>query len=236
MVRLAMDPWSLSIYTFVGTFLITLPMSFVFHRYHRIIQQNWLNQWLNELFVAGGYLWFSIAMASMLYYNYRKTSTWNTGCRNIAIIYGINTVVSMSCAIWLFGPCLFERIEVFTGGHCSGDDSLTQYQCWDHDMDWVPGFDTSGHYFLLISTSMLTIDYVVKTGVLRMKPPARLLEAQTDVSDTKFRKVVLGYLLFLVGVWYFEYLITSIFFHTVLERIMGMIWAMAIPLLAHYFY
>lgn len=172
--------------------------------------------------------------------------------------YLANTLFCIFANLWCFGPLVFERVDVAAGGHCiritEPDQTargLSRHQCTvGSNTRWVAGFDISGHFYLLASISLLVLDQVEEVRNDRLRGRDRIdQEAAFTQLDTEpllgemdrvffhnvpvlaINKTVFNLSLVLVGTWYFEFVITSLFFHTFFEKLCGLVAAMVVPIL-----
>lgn len=127
--------------------------------------------------------------------------------------------------------------------------SLTPSQCLrDSNRYWVDGFDVSGHYYLIISMSLLLWDLLIRYHILNWRKREVVdLELQsiysmaqqpatniTTVQLLVMKRTVQVCSIALLLIWYFEFAVTSLFFHTTLEKLWGLIFGAVVPLMGHF--
>ncbi|KAI9313028.1 inositol phospholipid synthesis and fat-storage-inducing TM-domain-containing protein [Dichotomocladium elegans] len=101
------------------------------------------NNALNVYFVKLGWLWTTLAFASMV-------PGWRAWAR-----YTMTTLYWYAMTQWLLGPSFVDRVFIATGGGCSSSDLLTsQSTCRLSGGQWIGGHDVSGHCVLLIHASL----------------------------------------------------------------------------------
>lgn len=159
-----------------------------------------VNAAINNIFVQGyGYLWFTVATAAVAVSN-RMVMKW----------YAVATIWVILVTRWFVGPSLFERLDILAGGWCRGLGSAGSVpsKC----ADWVSKFDASGHYFLILTMS---------TNL--EGPGARQSAAGTLMARKWAQTAVSTVVIVLLAIWYVEFVVTSLFFHTVAERTVGLV-------------
>ncbi|KAJ2124896.1 hypothetical protein IW147_001282 [Coemansia sp. RSA 720] len=149
-------------------------------------------------------------------------------------------------ARWFFGPPLFDRVFVRTGGSClptapdaafvsmapsasapdaafvSSATSMTPapvaslQACRAAGGRWVGGHDVSGHCFLLIHSALFLAEEAVA-------PLLAVLSDRRHASPalTTARRAALAATLALVGVWVFMLYATARYFHGIHELLSG---------------
>lgn len=198
---------------YVLTYVFSIPLTQIVLKYSEYVTESRINQAIDIIFVYGGYIWFSIvflkAPPQIPQPNKRLS---------IAMIYLVNTVFVVISFWWFFGPSIFGRIDIFAGGYCA-DGDIAYNEC----KNWIKKFDVSAHYFMIISMSLL-LWYRIKTTENGFLSPGH---------NNKATDLWLLSCWTLLGVWYFEYLITSLFFHTILEKLVGMLFGVTVPLIVY---
>lgn len=284
------------IWLYPATFILTIPLNLLLEQYRSLASENWLVLTVNEVFVKDrGYFWFTLVYFS---YIFLYQSNWRVPTKKVVYFGGdylLNTVVLTVLLVWFGGPLIFERVNVATGGHCQERKSgkgpaeilgnvidpgtLGEVQCGKLGYQWVNGFDCSGHFYLLVSVSLLVWrnfllaqpvlvggGSITDRGIYSVSEGATdlgtfsdgnsdlltglglpgLLDAyrgglSTDLESLDvpaipskymliYRKFVIGITLFFLLVWYFLFLITCIFFHTISEKVVGIALGLAVPL------
>lgn len=213
------------------------------HRFHREVLANWFNSLINTVFIETyGYVWFSLAF---LGYGMRPGFQFPFDEKNMKLvkIYGLNVLFGIFINHWFFGPSIVERIDTSKGGYCElVTRALNHNSCDEQKGIWHSVFDASGHYYLILSMSLLLWDRYVqaiaKGEVIQEDTLINLEEGFTlpdpvDPSFAKYRMILHISTILLISIWYFEFVITSLFFHTPLEKLMGLILGIAVPIIGH---
>ncbi|KAK9470674.1 inositol phospholipid synthesis and fat-storage-inducing TM-domain-containing protein [Dipodascopsis tothii] len=153
----------------------------------------------NVYFVKKGWFWTTLVF---LIHVARTRPTVGTAVR-----YAVATAYWIAFTQWLFGPPIMDRVFSATGGECRLSDAAPPIRssagCRHANGAWDGGHDVSGHAFLLTHASMFL--WFELLPVL----PAKLSQVHT--------KIVFG----LLGLWAWMLLMTSIYFHTLFEKING---------------
>lgn len=197
---------------FVVVFLVSVPLTVIGSQHRSLISDSPFFQWLNSVFIVdyGGLC----LVLSYVLENY-------PGPKTLSPRYYVNKVSKLLVFAlsvlafndWFFGPLLVERLNVATGGHCSDVASSSMTACAKASMEWINGFDLSGHYYFLLALSLLLMDGLSSSDEINSE----------EVSFTKFRKYANFAVIFTIGVYVFEFCVTSVFFHTLGEKTAGLI-------------
>jgi len=198
---------------------------------------NFINQW----FVKCGWFWTGILLSSFIYF------TSNTyGCGRMNIVKNNLSRLAIASAVWFSMTSLFNAIEAKTG-MCE----YTQYRrkdiCINNGHLWR-GFDLSGHCFLLIFCNLVMheegkayLGWEKIKDFLRNEEHKRLNDdsGRTDTPLSKLKneefrflrseypaRTPLVRLLFclmalLMILWDFMLLITVLYFHMMIEKVVA---------------
>ncbi|KAJ1836265.1 hypothetical protein LPJ63_000402 [Coemansia sp. RSA 2711] len=142
-----------------------------------------------------------------------------------ALRYALATLYWLAMARWFFGPPLFDRVFVRTGGECqppAPDAAVAAlsslHACRSAGGRWTGGHDISGHCFLLLHSALFLAEEAV----------APLLAAAAAVTAPRqppalaaVRRAVLAATLALVAVWVFMLFATARYFHGAAELLSG---------------
>jgi len=190
--------------TLPATFILTVPLHLAFSGYE---YNNPIMHLINYIFVNYGYPIFTVLYGAFLYQDLSHY-------RRYIKIYGSVSVLTVVVFFWFFGPLIFDRIDIAAGGHCSLEYN-TVYQCEWHQGTWYYGFDSSGHYFMLLIFILTITNELIQ---------------ERDRRRERIKMSVLTVLsCFTVLVWYTMFLVTSIFFHTFKEKVVGLTVGYIIP-------
>lgn len=221
------SPISRATALYTGIFLVSIPVWMVLLPHKHVIADNPICAFFNALFITHyGYVWFTLAFMGHMFQHVGPLGKVATPVVQRYIVkFVLYLAISIGIDGWFFGPLMVERLNVLTGGHC--DSQLTMEECRaDPYSNWIDGFDLSGHYLFLITLSLLVLSNIGKTRELRNGD----LEAQSGgVSNTVrvLQKSVRTLCNWLLAIWFLEFCLTSVFFHTIGERAAGLI---AIPI------
>uniref|UniRef100_A0A914XP27 Uncharacterized protein n=1 Tax=Plectus sambesii TaxID=2011161 RepID=A0A914XP27_9BILA len=192
---------------------------------------NFFNQWGVKL----SWFWTSTLTGSFIYLT---ASVY--GCGDLMVVGRHMTRMLVGTAIWYFCTTWFVDIERMTGS-CMGFATKSRSLCAANGGKWVPGFDISGHCFLLIYCCMLICeearafrdwdklrslldhpeqDYSAFTGERPSK--AEIDESRATHERMTIPIKILFIVLFFVHlIWEFMILITVLYYHTFAHKMMG---------------
>ncbi|CAH6719246.1 hypothetical protein CLIB1444_02S04170 [[Candida] jaroonii] len=237
--------WRFILLVYVTTYISSIPWNFLLHRFNKEVSNNWFNSLINSIFVEDyGYVWFSL---TFLAYGMKPDFQFKMDQNNIKLIkiYVSNVVFGIFINYWFFGPSIVERIDTYKGGYCElVSRALSHGSCNAQSGVWHSVFDASGHYYLIISMSLLLWDRylqaIVDDEVINDNSIINLEEGFTlpepiDPMFIKFRIFLHIFTISLISIWYFEFIITSLFFHTPFEKLVGLMFGMVVPLIAHFY-
>lgn len=179
--------------------------------YSFVVQRSAFVFWVNKFFVEEfGFIWFSLAWWTLLLHN---SSRLNKHAQK----YAVATICWLVYTVWFFGLSIFERLNVFMGGHCEVSGQRAQvpmYLCYRTlDARWVDAFDASGHLFFLSLCSLILL---------------------REVLNRDGPKPVRWGVLALIGIWYLMYNVTCVFFHTMAEKVVGLACGLLVVGAVHY--
>lgn len=169
----------------------------------------------NVIFVRQGWFWTTIAFIAHATHVHKNNNTTNRQSllKQQILRYTLATVWWYAFSQWLFGLPIMDRVFVITGGTCEGvadGTAVTSAACRSHGGKWVGGHDPSGHSFLLVHSSLFLWFEILPT----LRKPA---EAVPGAVKGVFA---------LLGLWWWMLLMTSIYFHSFLEKIAGLTWGL----------
>ncbi|KAF8937528.1 inositol phospholipid synthesis and fat-storage-inducing TM-domain-containing protein [Dissophora ornata] len=128
--------------------------------------------------------------------------------------WGLATLYWWLISQWFFGPGLFDRLFVMTGGSCSVDGHWSQYRCRRMGGQWSGGVDISGHMFLLTHACLFLME---ELSVFLNVP-----EAWTALKTRPTAKYAVLSVVGLCGLWWWMLLMTSVYYHHLAEKLSGL--------------
>ncbi|KAJ2082183.1 hypothetical protein H4R24_001811 [Coemansia sp. RSA 988] len=147
--------------------------------------------------------------------------------------YVLATLYWLALVRWFFGPSLFDRVFVHTGGSChsmqpeSGFDVaskplpfVSMQSCRSAGGSWAGGHDVSGHCFLLIHSALLLVEEAL---VPLWSAGQRVRRGRWPMARGSARWVFLTATIALVGLWLFMLYITASYFHHINELLSGIV-------------
>ncbi|KAG0205795.1 hypothetical protein BGX28_002666 [Mortierella sp. GBA30] len=132
--------------------------------------------------------------------------------------WGLATLYWWLVSQWFFGPGLFDRVFVLTGGSCSVDGHWSQYHCRRQGGLWAGGVDISGHMFLLTHAFLFLME---ELSVFMNVP-----EAWIALREQKTARYAVWAVVALSGLWWWMLLMTSVYYHHLAEKITGLFFGM----------
>jgi len=198
---------------------------------------------LNVYFVKIGWGWTSGLLllyitCTLIKQNVNNTKTYWKHYSRI-IVYTI---------AWYICTTFFEYIETLTGT-CLGDDAVLAVQsCRKHGYLWN-GFDISGHCFLLTFCVLNINKELNGTLNLKIEQDNESYEEDDRKSKVDFKQIA-GYainteyvnicydvcvnaLLILMVLWEIMLFFTCVYFHTLLQKLLGMLFGVAVTYICH---
>jgi hypothetical protein len=128
--------------------------------------------------------------------------------------WGLATLYWWLISQWFFGPALFDRVFVLTGGSCSVEGHWSQYHCRRQGGHWSGGVDISGHMFLLTHAWLFLME---ELSIFLNVP-----EAWTALQGRRSAKYAVWSVLALAGLWWWMLLMTSVYYHHLAEKLTGL--------------
>lgn len=244
-------PLALCWLLFPATFALLAPILVLLQPLRPWIHRSYIIAHLNVVLVEHGYFWFTVVyLGHLTHYTNKNWRVPYDKVGRVLFVYLVNTMFCILATIWCFGPLIFERIDVAAGGHCERiSGAMVNFgrgRCeMETDTVWIKGFDISGHFYLLVSVSLLVLQLLISDGSLGVwtqrldvdleqgeeaagVPNGENTEAPAIIAKADWW--LLHVAVTLVGCWYAEFVITCLFFHTMLEKLCGLVAAMVVPL------
>ncbi|KAJ2791178.1 hypothetical protein H4R20_006898 [Coemansia guatemalensis] len=163
-----------------------------------------------------------------------------------ALRYVLATLYWIALVRWFFGPSLFDRVFVHTGGSCHslqpdvGSDVAptplpfaSMQSCRSAGGSWAGGHDVSGHCFLLIHSALLLAEEAL---VPLWSAGQRVRHGRWPTVRGSARWAVLAATLALVGLWLFMLYVTASYFHHVNELLSGIVAGTGFWAALYYYY
>ncbi|KAJ1824481.1 hypothetical protein GGH91_001824 [Coemansia sp. RSA 2671] len=141
----------------------------------------------------------------------------------VVLRYATATLYWLAMTRWFFGPPLFDRLFVHTGGECqlplpASDTPYSMSACRSAGGAWAGGHDVSGHCFLLLHSGLFLAEEVLAPLLLLLLAS---LEHRGPAASPAARWALLAATLGLVGVWLLMLFFTAKYFHGVEELVSG---------------
>ena len=221
----------------------------------KVQKTNVLNQW----FVKIGWFWTFTLTTLLTYFttqvlthdfgNSDKTTSNNnlrqkTYMRFLLSRDFIRLVINT--LIWFISVNSFLIIEDWTGA-CTESTEINKLSCISRGHKWIPGFDISGHTFLLLFSNLVILEEC--SVMIGWEPFGHQLHAEQQHLQRQFHldhkqrelyvklstpiRVIYIFLTILSLIWDFMLLQTSLFYHTMLQKLIGGVWAILLWFFAY---
>ncbi|KAI1713505.1 inositol phospholipid synthesis and fat-storage-inducing TM domain-containing protein [Ditylenchus destructor] len=136
------------------------------------------------------------------------------------------TRVAIATFFWYTATSFFVHIERQTG-KCHGALHAGRHNCSDEGGKWIPGFDISGHAFLLVYSALIICEEITSFRNWPNSPrtsPSHIpnrYEYENFKQSTKIIQYLFIALSILVLLWDFQMIITSLYYHAVIHKFLG---------------
>lgn len=177
----------------------------------------------NVYFVKKAWFWTTVIYAAFIASSKSacaKSSHYLGTPAQIACRYAAATLWWVLFAQWFFGLPIMDRVFLLSGGSCEGlaeqigaklsGKSISSAVCKKNGGQWTGGHDPSGHVFLLVHSSLFLLFEMLPYLMAEARPKLGLAH-----------KAALG----LLGLWAWMLLMTSMYFHSFAEKLVGLVWA-----------
>lgn len=202
----------------------TLLLWYFLRRYKLYVAKNLVLSTLNSFFIEKyGFLLFTIAYFSYAALYVENRTTFRIHATQLMLKFFLITFAGILFHGGFSKYLLVESVNRMTGGHCEGGDhSLSMAKCHGiPHLAWVDGFDISSHYYFLLTLMIMLVNNLF----ISMQTPIDLESQEEALSPftKRVKDVVHTFTVVLLLVWLFEFYVTSIFFHTAFERLLGLL-------------
>ncbi|KAJ2492696.1 hypothetical protein IWW37_001142 [Coemansia sp. RSA 2050] len=169
---------------------------------------------LNVYIAKFAWAWTTMLFVAML--------PFATAPARVLLRYSAATLYWLAMTRWFFGPPLFDRLFVHTGGECqmsmpASEKPYSMSACRRAGGAWAGGHDISGHCFLLLHSGLFLAEEVLAPLLLLLSS----LEHRHTAASPATRRVLLAATLGLDGVWLLMLFFTAKYFHDVGELVSG---------------
>ncbi|KAI5954525.1 hypothetical protein KGF54_002300 [Candida jiufengensis] len=238
--------WRLGFSLYPITYIISIPLTYFLQRYSGKISEIWSVKFL-ENYIVRNYiiLWFTILyFGNLLNFQNSQVSISFHDPKTVKSIkiYFLNIIWLTILLEWFFGSPIFERVSIALGAYCTKSEFNKEYKCEQNGGKWINLFDSSSHYTMLISNSLLiwylVIPYISRHMFKNIKldlEQAGLQQEPTIEEQPEKLKTILVYLsLLFIVLWYISFCITSLFFHTITEKLVGLFCGLFVPIMIQF--
>lgn len=252
--------WYIIVASYVIIYVVSIPWYIFLHQFKDKVSENSVIAFLNQnLIVRFGYFLFTAAYFSVaITYRHSELKICRSNLLKALRYYSIYTLCTIILLGWFFGPLIYERVNVKTGGYCDvgklESGIAGQLQCMRiPGAKWMDGFDISGHIYILLTMCLLLWERFLENLGLRHfsqnfegytslrayfskfdGEPSIPADEQEYVIQTGYsnaiRLVSLFLTISLLIIWSMMYIVTCVFFHTLTEKLVLLIIGIAISL------
>lgn len=192
----------------IGSF-ITFDESIYIIQKHSVLNQYGVKLgWMWTCFIVGPFIWFT----SRAHYRDRDKS----------LIDILRLAVATAC--WYFSVMQFHRIMQWTS-RCDIGFRYSREQCKEKGGVWIPGFDISGHCFILVY-SMLVMSEEANAFrewnlVIHRDDDSGLVLREKQERRVKFAQYFIVLMLLLNVVWINQLAISVLYYHILVDKVAG---------------
>ncbi|KAM3160231.1 YFT2-like protein [Lachancea thermotolerans] len=120
---------------------------------------------------------------------------------------------------------VIDCVFVWTGGSCSSSATKSAERCRKEGGKWENGFDISGHFCFLTNVSLILW--------LELSSIQKYLNSD-ERTPSKLWRVLLFSNVSVLTIWAFVLSVTAIYYHTTLEKILGLLMGYICPLIMYW--
>ncbi|UMM11311.1 hypothetical protein L5515_000661 [Caenorhabditis briggsae] len=188
---------------------IALDSTYYLVQKHSILNQYGVKMgWFWTLVIVGPFIWFT----SKAHHRRDQDQPIIDVCR-----LGVGT------ACWYLSVQLFHKIYAATSV-CDKGRRLTRAQCSENEGVWTPGYDISGHCFLMIySILIITEEAVAFRHYQQVTDAVQQMDGDREEHDRLTRLIQYFFvaMLCLHAFWFKQIIISVLYYHIFIEEILG---------------
>ncbi|KAM3722012.1 Acyl-coenzyme A diphosphatase FITM2 [Dirofilaria immitis] len=169
------------------------------------------NNILNNYFVKLGWFWTCFVLCPFIWY-----ISIAIGQSILGIMQNLSRIV-IATTIWYYCTHAFVVFEQMTG-HCHGSKLSPRSSCAVDGGKWIPGFDISGHCFILIYSSLIICEEAL---AFRTITTVRRTRKISSIKNGNFIRIFFIFMCVLHLLWDFELLISVLYYHHIYHKVMG---------------
>ncbi|WKX90950.1 hypothetical protein Q1695_009637 [Nippostrongylus brasiliensis] len=194
----------------VGSF-ITFDENVYIIQKHSVFNQYGVKLgWMWTCFVVGPFIWF----ASRAHYRDKHK----------AVIDIMRLGVATAC--WYFSVMQFNRVLQWTS-RCDLSIRYSRSQCKEKGGVWIPGFDISGHCFLLIYSMLIMAEeahaFREWNQVVHRDDDSGVVMRERQEKRVKLAQYFIVGMLVLNIIWIKQLTISVLYYHIMIDKIAGAI-------------
>ena len=179
----------------------------------------------NVYFAKFGWGWTLLLLIPFI----SLTSSVYTSLNPLAILKHLSRMAVATCG-WYFWVYLFFYIKELTG-FCEGEETLISKRSCNKEGFYWNGFDISGHCFLLIYSALVISEELQPKLYWPSIMSAVVQTSPENINGFQYRNIArlvtpfVGVFSFFAGLllilWEFMLVFTTIYFHTVYQKVLG---------------
>lgn len=144
--------------------------------------------------------------------------------------------LAINTGVWYYTTNAFVKFERATG-RCYGAEQFSRSECNENNGKWMPGFDISGHCFILTFANMMISEEALAFRYWSASHPTNANDRNENEAIRKKRQskneqrthvVSMNFIIlfFISLLWDFQLIITCLYYHTAIHKIMGTAFAL----------
>ncbi|CAI58649.1 Acyl-coenzyme A diphosphatase FITM2 [Caenorhabditis elegans] len=188
---------------------IELDSTYYLVQKHSVLNQYGVKMgWFWTLVIVGPFIWFS-------------SKAHNRRDRDQPIVDVCRLGVGTAC--WYFSVQFFHKVLALTS-MCDKGRTLTRAQCSEKEGVWTPGYDISGHCFLMIySILIITEEAIAYRHYQQVTDAVHQMDGDREEHDRLTRCIQYFFvaMLFLHAFWFKQIIISVLYYHIFIEEILG---------------
>uniref|UniRef100_A0A1I7UL22 Fat storage-inducing transmembrane protein 2 n=1 Tax=Caenorhabditis tropicalis TaxID=1561998 RepID=A0A1I7UL22_9PELO len=188
---------------------IELDSTYYLVQKHSVLNQYGVKMgWFWTLVIVGPFIWF----ASKAHNRRDRDQPIADVCR-----------LGVATACWYLSVQLFHKVHAATS-MCDKGRRLTRLQCSEKEGVWTPGYDISGHCFLMIySILIITEEAIAYRNYQQVTDAVNQMDGDREEHDRLTRCIQYFFvaMLFLHAFWFKQIIISVLYYHIFAEEILG---------------
>ncbi|CAD5205857.1 unnamed protein product [Bursaphelenchus okinawaensis] len=174
---------------------------------------------LNLYFTKIGWFWTLLVLVPFV----SLTSYIHHNSIQTTFVHLMRLVVATG--FWYICTHAFLHVEKVTGKCLGMPDALNRHTCSHDGGKWVPGFDISGHAFILLYSILLMSEEAISFRHWPTTPLHNHISHDYHRNQTKTVQWLFIAIFALHCIWDIQLIVTSLYFHTISHKVIGSLFA-----------